>query len=70
MQNGIGVLLLVAVGLGVAGYLGYQNKYAVKMCETETYKVTEAKGARKIEVAPGTADNKALVPCDEIKQKP
>lgn len=67
MQNGIVMIVGVTVVLVVVGYLGWQNKHQVKMCETDAYKMTEATGNKVVELTDATKAAKVMVPCDDLK---
>ncbi|MEO8530195.1 MAG: hypothetical protein ABI459_03155 [Deltaproteobacteria bacterium] len=66
MQNGIGLILLAVVAMGAAGYYGYTQKDAVKMCDVPSYKVTKAEGSKVIQNGEASAPKALQVPCDEL----
>jgi predicted negative regulator of RcsB-dependent stress response len=67
MQNGIAMIVGVTVVLIVVGYLGYQNKHQVKMCETDAYKAVEATGNKTVELTNAQKAARVMVPCEELK---
>ena len=67
MRNGIGLILLAVVAIGVAGYYGYTQRTTVKMCEVPAFKVTKAEGAKVIQNENATEPKAVMVPCDELE---